>query len=84
VDECLGFDDLFRAANGRAMTAAERASLDALPQREKNEWVKRQVAATSGALWCEDRLGTDGVVYTAFGVARGKLMAGTGAGRAGS
>jgi hypothetical protein len=66
-DTCLGFAELFRAAHQRDMDAGEQAALKALDQARLNDWVRAQVAATHGAMWCEDRRGTDGVTYTAFG-----------------
>jgi hypothetical protein len=65
-EPCLGFGDLFQAAHGRDMTPQERAELGRLRQPERNEWVRREVALTGNAIVCEDRLGTDGVTYTAF------------------
>lgn len=66
-DTCPGFADLFRAVHQRDMDADEQAALKALDQPRLNDWVRAQVAATKGAMWCEDRRGTDGVTYTAFG-----------------
>ena len=66
-DTCLGFAELFHAANERHMDASEKAALKTLDQPQLNEWVRAQVAATHGAMWCEDRRGTDDVTYTAFG-----------------
>jgi hypothetical protein len=66
-DTCLGFAELFHAAHERLMDASEEAALKSLDQARLNDWVRAQVAATRGAMWCEDRRGTDGVIYTAFG-----------------
>jgi len=66
-ESCPGFAELFRAAHRRDMEEAEQAALEALDQSGRNDWVRAQVAATRRAMWCEDRRGTDGVVYTAFG-----------------
>lgn len=63
---CFSFDDLFEAVHGRVMTAVERRGLYALPQPERNDWVKRMVEATAGRFTCDDRRGSDGVMYTAF------------------
>lgn len=63
---CASFDELFRAARGRAMTPREKADLKALPQGEVNAVVRRLVAQTGDTWVCEDVVGTDGVTYTAF------------------
>lgn len=63
--ECAySFADLFTAAFGRAPTQDELAALYVLSQTERNAQVQ-QWAEQAG--WgTEDRIGTDGVVYTAF------------------
>jgi hypothetical protein len=60
------FDDLHRAACGRSMSQAEKSALYALPQSDRNQWVRAQVARTGGRFACEDRIGDDGTIYTAF------------------
>ena len=60
------FDDLHRAANAKPMSAAEKAALYALPQTQRNLWVRQQVARSAGRYSCEDRRGADGILYTAF------------------
>ena len=49
------------------MDAAERETLRQLDQPALNRWVHAQVALCSGKMWVEDRLGTDGITYAAFG-----------------
>ena len=66
ADACDSFADLFLAAHGRAMTPAESAALRARPQEQINATVRHWVDRTDGAFACEDRLGNDGVTYTAF------------------
>jgi hypothetical protein len=63
---CPGFDDLFRAAEGRGMTTSEAFEFSQLTQAEKNETVKRLVLQTKGAFTYEDVVGTDGQLYTSF------------------
>ncbi len=63
---CYSFDDLHSAAFGRPMTEQEKRSLYALPRAQINETVREWVARTEGRFACEDRLGDDGLVYTAF------------------
>lgn len=66
--ECqYSFDDLFRLANEREWTAAEKNDFMQLDQEARNQEVKR-LADKAGDIRTEDRLGTDGVTYTAFWV----------------
>lgn len=66
--ECrYSFDDLFRLANDRDWTAAEKSEFLALDHSVRNAVVKR-LAQKAGNVQTEDRLGTDGQVYTAFWV----------------
>jgi hypothetical protein len=67
AESCLGFDDLFRAVHGRGMDVAEREGLRQLDQAALNRWVHEQVVLCSNQMWAEDRLGNDGITYTAFG-----------------
>jgi len=66
-ESCVSFDDLFRAVYGREMDAAEREALRVLDQPALNRWVHEQVEQCSAQMWAEDRLGSDGITYTAFG-----------------
>lgn len=66
ASRCYGFDDLFRAAHRRDMTGAEREQFGALAQPERNDAVRELAALTHGAFECDDRVGNDGVTYTAF------------------
>lgn len=63
---CFSFDDLFEAVHRRVMSEMERRELYALPQDQRNRWVRDMVARTGGGFACEDRRGSDGVIYTAF------------------
>ncbi len=63
---CFSFDDLFLAAHHRPMTDAERQALRDRDQPARNRLVRQWVAETAGDFACEDRRGTDGVLYTAF------------------
>lgn len=64
--ECkIGFADLFRLAHGRDWTVDEQQEFAALDQLQTNAWV-RAMAAEAGGIVTEDRVGTDGVTYTAF------------------
>jgi hypothetical protein len=73
-DECAySFDDLFRAATGRDMSVQERISLEAASREERNRQVREWVAETSAEFRCEERRGTDGLVYTAFWAAEERL-----------
>lgn len=66
--ECqYSFDDLFRLANEREWTAEEKSAFLALDQVARNREVKR-LAEQAGCVRTEDRLGSDGVTYTAFWV----------------
>ena len=65
-DRCsMGFAELFRLARGREWTEEEVREFQALDQPGRNRMVK-QLAAEAGGVRTEDRIGTDGVVYTAF------------------
>lgn len=71
--ECdLGFADLFRAVHGRTWTAQEKQSFETLSQPARNAWVKRLARSAGGTIATEDRLGSDGKVYTAFWEAPGR------------
>jgi len=63
---CFSFDDLFEAVHGRGMTDGERRALFAMTQPSRNDWVKQMALRTGERFMCEDRRGSDGVVYTAF------------------
>lgn len=64
--ECeLGFADLFRMAKKRPWTPGEEEGFRSLDQPARNAIV-RELAREAGGVHTEDRLGTDGVVYTAF------------------
>jgi hypothetical protein len=66
--ECqYSFDDLFRLANGRQWTAEEKQAFFELDQSTRNREVKR-LAHQAGCIRTEDRLGSDGLIYTAFWV----------------
>jgi hypothetical protein len=65
----MGFRDLFHLAKKRHWTAAEEQAFAALSQEARNRAVKA-LAAEAGCVQTEDRLGCDGVVYTAFWLAR--------------
>ena len=66
--ECrYSFDDLFRFANDREWTVEEKSAFMALGQADRNMEVKR-LAKHAGCIATEDRIGTDGVTYTAFWV----------------
>jgi hypothetical protein len=64
---CMSFGELHALAHGRAWSADESARFAALSQAEKNAAV-RTMAAKAGNVDVEDRVGADGVVYTAFWV----------------
>jgi len=65
-DRCsMGFAELFQLAKGRAWTEEEVREFQSLDQQGRNRMVK-QLAAEAGCVRTEDRIGTDGVVYTAF------------------
>ena len=64
--ECaIGFADLFRLAKRRDWTAEEERAFQAMTQPERNAAVKA-LAREAGGMHTEDRIGTDGQVYTAF------------------
>ena len=64
--ECaLGFADLFRLAKKRDWTAAEAHAFQRMTQPERNAAVI-ELAREAGGIHTEDRIGTDGQVYTAF------------------
>ena len=66
--ECrYSFDDLFRLAHGRDWTEAEKSAFMVLEQNARNREVKR-LADQAGCVRTEDRLGSDGLMYTAFWV----------------
>jgi hypothetical protein len=68
VQECrYSFDDLFRLAHDRDWTEEEKSAFMALDQGARNCEVMR-LADKAGCIRTEDRLGTDGVMYTAFWV----------------
>jgi hypothetical protein len=66
-DVCIGFRELFMLARKRPWTAEEERHFQALGQPARNTAVK-QLAAEAGGVVTEDRLGTDGQLYTAFWV----------------
>ena len=64
--ECaIGFADLFRLAKKRGWTAEEARAFQSLTQPERNAAVL-ELAREAGGIHTEDRLGSDGLVYTAF------------------
>ncbi len=68
---CFSFEDLYEAAFQKKMTDSIQTSLKNITQEEKNEivkdWVKRtEQKGDDLRFLCEDRLGTDGIIYTAF------------------
>ena len=65
--ECqYSYADLFEAVHGRTWTEAERGAFEVLAQPQRNAWVKDLAKAAGGRVATEDRLGTDGEMYTAF------------------
>lgn len=66
-ESCVSFDDLFRAAQARDMNAIEREDLRRLDQAALNRWVHVQVVRCNDQLWVEDRVGSNGITYAAFG-----------------
>ena len=65
--ECqYSYADLFEAVRGRAWTQAEQREFEALMQPQRNAWVKDLAGASGGTVGTEDRVGTDGEIYTAF------------------
>ncbi len=67
---CCSFDDLFRAVRRRDMTKSEARQFRNMTQGEKNKMVKRMVKKSDGAFKYEDRVGSDGQMYTAFETTR--------------
>ena len=65
AESCMSFAELFELARGRAWTLEEERAFGALDQAGKNEAAK-ELAACAGCVQTEDRVGTDGQVYTAF------------------
>ena len=64
--ECaIGFAELFRLAKKRGWTAEEERAFQALNQPARNAAVL-ELAREAGGIHTEDRLGSDGLVYTAF------------------
>ena len=64
--ECsFGFADLFRLAKKRGWTAEEERAFQALSQPARNAMVL-ELAHEAGGILTEDRIGSDGQVYTAF------------------
>jgi uncharacterized protein YbjQ (UPF0145 family) len=61
----MGFAELFRLARKRIWTTEEKDAFQALDQEARNAAVK-QLAQEAGCVRTADRLGTDGVIYTAF------------------
>ena len=61
----MGFADLFRLARKRIWTTEEKDAFQALNQDARNAAVK-QLAQEAGCVRTADRLGADGVIYTAF------------------
>lgn len=64
-NNCMSFSDLFHAANGRDFSEQERTRFSELSQPERNAAVKHLAHRATG-IRTEDRVGTDGIVYTAF------------------
>jgi uncharacterized protein YbjQ (UPF0145 family) len=64
--ECeMSFADLFRLARKRAWTSDEEDAFQAMDQDARNAAVK-QLAQEAGCVRMADRVGADGVIYTAF------------------
>jgi hypothetical protein len=63
----MGFGELFELAHGRAWTGEEARAFAGLDQAGRNAAVK-ELAAKAACVRTEDRVGTDGRVYTAFWV----------------
>ncbi|HKP28406.1 MAG TPA: hypothetical protein VJU15_03350 [Gemmatimonadales bacterium] len=61
----IGFADLFRLARKRGWTPEEERAFQSMSQPERNAAVL-ELAREAGGIHTEDRLGTDGQVYTAF------------------
>ena len=64
-DCSLGFADLFRLAKKRNWTPAEERAFAGMNQEARNAAVVA-LASEAGGVRTEDRVGTDGVTYTAF------------------
>ena len=64
-DCAIGFADLFRLAKKRRWTADEERAFQGMTQPERNAAVV-ELAREAGGIHTEDRIGTDGQVYTAF------------------
>lgn len=66
ASECdMSFADLFNMAKKRAWTPDEERDFAALAPQSRNLLVK-QLAKEAGRIHTEDRLGSDGITYTAF------------------
>ncbi len=64
-DECnYSFWDLFEAANNRKPTNDEKGKFKALTQGKRNKLVKKWAGIAGWGI--DDRMGTDGKIYTAF------------------
>lgn len=74
--ECnTSFADLFRLARRRGWTADEERHFQQLNQPQRNTVVK-EMAAEAGCIDTEDRIGSDGLIYTAFWIRPGTHQAG--------
>jgi hypothetical protein len=63
--ECAySFWDLFESAHNRPATGEEKEAFFALPQTKRNALVKKWAALASWEV--EERIGSDGLQYTAF------------------
>ena len=62
----MGFADLFRLARKRIWTPEEKDAFQALDQDARNAAVKQLAREAGCCVRTEDRLGTDGMIYTAF------------------
>lgn len=65
ADCCMSFRDLHRLARKRDWTAEEAHYFQSVDQPTRNNLVK-QLAHEAGCIRTEDRIGTDGQIYTAF------------------
>lgn len=63
---CFSFGDLYIAAFNSDMPEIVRLSLRSMNQDEKNATVRDWVRRTNGKFVCQDRRGTDNIIYTAF------------------
>ena len=64
-DECsYSFWDLFEAANKRQATVTEKNNFQKITQEERNKLVKKWAKKASWGV--DDRVGSDGKIYTAF------------------